>query len=302
MLSFKADKKEVAKKNIISEKAFNELFPLRDKFYTYSAFINAVNAMANLKIKIEMRGDWIYKITRTDKRNNNPIVVRQDQDWETIWAKEKPYKYIDVDYADFCNAKDLKTNRKELAAVFAHVAHETRNGIDKKFNDGLMLIDELAPTSAYISPNVIYPAADGKKYYGRGPIQLSYNGNYGFASDCIFGDERVLLNNPDLVSNNAILAFETAIYFWMTPQSAKPSAHDVMVGNWQPTQEEQSKGFKPGFGMTINIVNGYAECNKSENQKAMQDRIGFYQYFLNKFNISDANCACSCGAMQPYAN
>lgn len=256
--------------------------------------------MTFIKIKIEKRGDWIYKITRTDKRANKSTVVRQDKDWDEKWAKTKPYSNIDVDYANFCSAKNAKTSKKELAAFFAHVAHETRNGINNKFNDGLMMISEVNTNTDYITQNVIYPPVSGKKYYGRGPLQLSYNGNYGFASDCILGDKNILLNNPDLISSNPILAFETAIYFWMTPQSSKPSAHQVMIGDWKPSLIDKQSGYQSGFGLTINIINGKLECNQGENTLPMLDRIGFYQYFLKKFKIEDVNCACSCAQMTPF--
>ena len=65
--------------------------------------------------------------------------------------------------------------------------------------------------------------------------------------------------------------FKTAIYFWMTPQTLKPSAHDVMIGQWQPKSYDLAKGRKPGFGMTIDIVNGEVECNKGENMYNMND-------------------------------
>ena len=86
----------------------------------------------------------------------------------------------------------------------------------------------------------------------------------------------------------------------MTPQTLKPSAHDVMTGKWQPKPYDVAKGRKPGFGMTIDIVNGEVECGKGENMYNMNDRIGFYQYFLKQMAISDPNCVCSCGTMKPY--
>lgn len=39
-----------------------------------------------------------------------------------------------------------------------------------------------------------------------------------------------LLNNPGLVSTNASVAFQTALWFWTAPQTPKPSCHDVMAG------------------------------------------------------------------------
>lgn len=273
---------------------------MRDKFYTYAAFVKAVQQLGQIKLKVEKRSVSIYKLTRTDKKTGIAKVIRQDDEWEENWAKAKPYSVVEIDYGNFCSEKDLITNKKELAAFLAHISHETRHGENGKYNDGLMYTHELNTTLPYISDNDTYPPVKGKLYYGRGPLQLSYNGNYGYASDCIFGDKTILLNNPDLITTDAVVAFETAIYFWMTPQTYKPSAHNVMADNWKPNADDVARGRTPGFGMTINIVNGAEECNKGEAVFAMTDRAGYYQYFLKKLGVSDNNCQCSCGKMQPY--
>lgn len=291
---------KITVERFLSEKQFNDLFPLRDKFYSYAAFIKAVREMSQIKVKVVRRAVSVYQFTRTDKTTGKSKIIRQDEDWNEAWAKKKPDSSYVIDYGNFCSEKDLPTNKKELAAFFAHIAHETRHGENGKYNDGLMLIHESNISLPYNADNDTYPPAPGKKYYGRGPIQLSYNGNYGYASDCIFGDKNMLLNNPDLVETDPVTSFKTAIYFWMTPQTYKPSAHDVMIGKWQPNTTDKAAGRAPGFGMTINIVNGEVECGKGENIYSMNDRIGFYQYFLKKLGVSDANCACSCGKMKPY--
>jgi predicted chitinase len=284
----------------LSEKQFNDLFPMRDKFYTYASFIKAVKELSNIKVKVVRRSISFYKFTRTNKRTGKAIVIRQDEEWNEAWAKKKPDSTYVIDYGSFCSEKDLQTNKKELAAFFANVAHETRHGENGKYNDGLMYTHENNTSLPYISENDTYPAVTGKKYYGRGPLQLSYNGNYGYASDCIFGDKKILLNNPALVETDPIVAFKTAIYFWMTPQTYKPSAHDVMIGKWQPNTNDKAVGRTPGFGMTIVIINGPVECGKGETMSSMTDRIGYYQYFLKKLGVSDPNCACSCGKMKSY--
>ena len=286
--------------SVLSEAQFNALFPQRDKFYTYAAFTKALKEMASVSVKISRRGVSVYQFTRTDKSTGKANIVRQDEDWNEEWAKKKPDSSYVIDYGNFCAEKDLQTNKKELAAFFANIAHETRHGENGKYDDGLMFIHENNTSLPYIADNDTYPAVPGKKYYGRGPLQLSYNGNYGYASDCIFGDKKILLNNPDLVETDPVVAFKTAIYFWMTPQTTKPSAHDVMIGKWQPNATDKAANRTPGFGMTINIINGEVECNKGENIFSMNDRIGFYQYFLKSFGITDPNCACSCGKMKSY--
>ena len=285
--------------SLITEKQFNALFPQRDKFYTYPSFIKAIKELSNISIKVTRRAVSVYQIIRTDKSTGKASVVRQDVDWNEEWAKEKPDSSFTVDFSKFCSAKDATTNKKELAAFFANIAHETRGGVDDTFTDGLMYVHEKNTSLSYVAENDEYPPVPEKKYYGRGPVQLSYNGNYGYAGDCILGDDKLLLNNPDLVEKNPVLAFKTAIYFWMMPQTHKPSAHDVMTGVWQPKASDKAKGRAPGFGMTINIINGEVECNKGENNYSMKDRMKFYQYFSGKLGVQDTT-NCSCGKMQPY--
>ncbi|GGA88991.1 MULTISPECIES: chitinase [Mucilaginibacter] len=291
---------KVSMASLLSEKQFNDLFPQRDKFYTYAAFIKAADELGMISIKVTRRATSVYQLIRTDKKTGKKAVVRQDVDWNEEWAKAKPDSTYTIDYGNFCTEYSADVNKKELAAFFAHIAHETRHGMNATYTDGLMLIHESNTSLPYVAENDEYPPVAGKKYYGRGPMQLSYNGNYGYASDCILGDDKILLQNPEMVETDPVMAFKTAIYFWMTPQTHKPSAHAVMTGKWQPNAEDKAAGRTPGFGMTINIVNGEVECNKGENMYNMNDRIGFYQFFLKKLGITDANCACSCGKMKPY--
>lgn len=285
--------------SLLSSNQFNSLFPLRDQFYNYSSLVAAVHNLAQLKIKIERRGPYLYKITRSDLHSGTQTVVREDEGWNEAWAKQKEYKVEEVNYGSFCNNVDLAMNKKELSAFFAQAAHETRHGADGSFKDGLMLKQELSSANSYLTENNIYPAVPGKKYYGRGPLQLSYNGNYGAASEVMFGDKNKLLNDPDLVIKDPVIAFETAIYFWMTPQSLKPSAHQVLTGSWHPTAEEKLKGWTAGFAMVTNIINGAIECNRGEDVPGMKNRISYYRYFLKEFGVTDTR-QCSCALMPPF--
>ncbi|RYE18515.1 MAG: hypothetical protein EOP51_21810 [Sphingobacteriales bacterium] len=286
---------------ILSEKQYNELFPLRDKFYSYAAFTQAAKELGNIKIKITKRAYEALRIMRINKTTGKATLVRQDAGWKEDWARSKPESVYYIDFGNFCTEKDLLTNKKELAAFFAHIAHETRLGENRQYNDGLMLRHEANTSLPYIVANDEYPPVAGKKYYGRGPMQLSYNGNYGYASHCIFGNKDSLLKHPELIETNAVVAFKTAIYFWMTPQSPKPSAHDAITGIWQPNAADKSKGRLPGFATTINIINGALECGKGEEQANMLDRIGFYRHFLTRLGAKDDNCVCSCGKMVAYS-
>lgn len=73
----------------------------------------------------------------------------------------------------------------------------------------------------------------------------------------------------------------------MTPQSPKPSMHDVVTGLFTPNQKDLDAGIKGGFGSTINIINGGIECGGlgTENKKA-ENRGKYYKEFLTAFGIN----------------
>lgn len=134
-----------------------------------------------------------------------------------------------------------------------------------------------------------WPCPTGAEYFGRGAHQLSYNFNYGPFSEAMFdGDGSVLLNNPSLVvaaDGNGWLAFASAIWFHMTPQSPKPSGHDAAVGWWVPSQADIAAGRVPGFGIQTLIINGGVECGGRVATIQSQNRARFYTEFAKYLGI-----------------
>ena len=92
----------------------------------------------------------------------------------------------------------------------------------------------------------------------------------------------VLLENPDLLVEDGVLAFRASLWFWMTPQNPKPSSHDVMI---DIAQECPVYGRFNGYGMTTNIINGGLECTQKTPQK-VENRV---QYFLRYAGLVGIN-------------
>jgi chitinase len=116
--------------------------------------------------------------------------------------------------------------------------------------------------------NTQYPCAPGKGYFGRGPIQISWNYNYGPCGQAIGYD---LLNFPETVANDASVAFKTALWFWMN------NVHSVL---------------SQGFGATIRAINGAIECNGG-NPSAVQARVNYYTQYCSQLGVSPgANLYC----------
>ena len=95
----------------------------------------------------------------------------------------------------------------------------------------------------------------------------------------MLGDQNILLKNPDLVAQDGWLALSSAFWFYMTPGTPKPSAHDVIVGHWKPNAADIASGNTAGFGAIINIVNGGVECGKGSLSPTTQSRVQHYRDF-----------------------
>ena len=202
----------------------------------------------------------------------------------------------------FAGEGDAPLRKRELAAFFAHIAHETTDGWSGAKGGpyvwGLYYTEEQACRDGHCTQyntggTSPYQPVAGKSYFGRGPLQLSYAYNYGLA-----GAELglPLLAHPELVSTDGVVAFTTALWFWMKEQHPKPSCHAVMCGKWQPTPEDLRLHRRPGFGMTINIINGGVECNSTVPavRALREERIGFYKWFAALLQTpveKDCNCA-----------
>ncbi|CAA7391524.1 unnamed protein product [Spirodela intermedia] len=193
----------------------------------------------------------------------------------------------------FGTTGDLTTRKREIAAFFGQTSHETTGGWptapDGPYSWGYCFKEEQGNPGAYCTPSSQWPCAPGKKYYGRGPIQITHNYNYGPAGQAIGAG---LLNNPDLVASDAVISFKTALWFWMTPQSPKPSSHDVITGRWTPSAADVAAGRQPGYGVITNIINGGLECGRGPDGR-VADRIGFYNRYCNILGVSPgANLDC----------
>jgi hypothetical protein len=198
----------------------------------------------------------------------------------------------------------LDIQNRELAAFFAHVAHSTSCGWsgakDGPYAWGLCYNQELAPDQLYCKESLLYPCVPGVGYQGRGAFPIYWNYNYGPTGIALNAD---LLHHPEILTNNATLAFQAAVWYWMTPALTRPSPHQIMIGEWQPTKSDTMAHRLPGFGMTINVMAGDEECGHGEDPR-MGDRIGTYQKFLTSWfgNVDPGeNIDCGLQGVVPLA-
>jgi len=198
------------------------------------------------------------------------------------------------------------TQKRELAAFLANIAQETSGGWAEApggyFKWGLYFVEEMVDSSKnrYTDYTKLkYPPVPGKAYYGRGPKQLTWNYNYGQFSEAWYGTMDSLLQHPERLARNPVESFASAIWFWMTPQFPKPSCHEIMTGTWKPTANDLQKGRVPGFGATVNVINGGVECGTGKELKKTGYRYQYYLYFCKYFNVSPGE-NIDCNNQRPF--
>eukprot|EP00253_Pinus_taeda_P000733 PITA_00733 len=153
--------------------------------------------------------------------------------------------------------------KREIAAFFANVAHETI---------GFCYINEIQKGDYCDSNSTQYPCAPGKQYYGRGPIQLSWNFNYGPAGNYLGVD---LLNHPEIVAQDALISWKSALWYW----NVNSDCHSAITSG-------------KGFGATIQAINGAIECNGG-NTEEVNDRISYYTKYCSQFGVDPgSNLSC----------
>ncbi|GAA2325274.1 MULTISPECIES: glycoside hydrolase family 19 protein [Streptomyces] len=212
----------------------------------------------------------------SDGQNPSGFVVSEAQFNQMFPNRNSFYTYQGLTaalsaYPGFANTGSDTVKKQEAAAFLANVNHET---------GGLVHIVEQNTSNYphYCDWNQPYGCPAGQAaYYGRGPIQLSWNFNYKAAGDALGID---LLGNPWLVERDAAVSWKTALWFWNTQRGAgSMTPHDAMVN-------------QRGFGETIRAINGSLECNGG-NPGQVQSRIDAYQRFVQILGTTPgSNLSC----------
>lgn len=237
------------------------------------------------------------------------------QDWDYLFLLRAPeYTYTNFLKAvgkfpaicgSYTDGRDSDAIcRKSLATMFAHFAQETgghENWRDiGEWRQALVYLREVGWTEGQkggyngeCNPSTwqgqTWPCGKDKdgdflSYFGRGAKQLSYNYNYGPFSEAMFGDVRTLLDKPELVGDTW-LNLASALFFYVYPQPPKPSMLHVIDGTWQPNDRDRANGLVPGFGVTIQIINGGVECGGSQEKDQSLNRITYYKEFANYLKV-----------------
>jgi predicted chitinase len=166
-------------------------------------------------------------------------------------------------FPQFASEGDPAVAVEEVAAFLANVSHETGGLVSVVEQDTANYPNYCDQTQPYGCP------AGTAAYYGRGPLQLSWNFNYKAAGDVLGVD---LLDDPYLVEQDSATSWATALWYWITQTGpGTMTAHDAIANG-------------AGFGETIRSINGTLECD-GQNVAEMMDRVQLYEQFTSALGV-----------------
>lgn len=298
--------------------------------------LTSTELMSQVKASIATRDNQIVEQIHAGNSTNPSNVQRVESilssaDWDYIFPKRAvEYSYENFlkatgkfpafcgDYNDGRDADAIC--RKSLATMFAHFTQETGGHTAhwdvEQWRQGLVHVREMgwnedmrggyngeclaSSWQGQTWPCGTFEDGEFKSYFGRGAKQLSYNYNYGPFSEAMFGDVRVLLDNPELVADTW-LNLASAIFFFVYPQPPKPSMLHVIDGTWVPNSADLNNQLTPGFGVTTQIINGGVECGGSVEVQQSVNRMDYYENFTRQLGVSiESGEVLGCKGMKQF--
>ncbi|RHZ41653.1 hypothetical protein DYB26_013603 [Aphanomyces astaci] len=189
------------------------------------------------------------------------------------------YKYenlvaIAAKYPEFANTGNVDVDRREVAAFLGQISLESGD---------LRYVEEINK-STMCQQSAEYPCAAGKQYFGRGPIQLSWNYNYKDFGKAVNLD---LVASPELVATDYDLVWWSALWYW-NADKWNGNIHKVV-------------GLPGGFAKTTFIINGGLECGLNPpNRESEKSRIASFKKFCTLLGVAPGdNLSCQTADFPP---
>ncbi|ETV65005.1 hypothetical protein H257_18209 [Aphanomyces astaci] len=191
------------------------------------------------------------------------------------------YKYENLvaiadKYPEFANTGNADVDRREVAAFLGQISLESGD---------LRYVEEINK-STMCQQSAEYPCAAGKQYFGRGPIQLSWNYNYKNFGKAVNLD---LVASPELVATDYDLVWWSALWYW-NDERWNGNIHKVV-------------GHPGGFAKATNIINGGLECGVNpRNRDSEKSRIASFKKFCDLLGVAPGdNLSCQTADFPPKA-
>jgi len=124
-------------------------------------------------------------------------------------------------------------------------------------------------------------------YYPRGAGYVMGIEHYYWMSQILYGDN-TLVDDPSILATDPVAFWLAGLKTWMIPQEGRPAPHNIITGQWEPTEDELDIGLSDGMGAVSALLYGASQCGISKHPFA-NSRKSIYEGLIALLNADDGS-------------
>lgn len=175
---------------------------------------------------------------------------------------------------------------------------DVNNGGDTSSAKCQMLGGDPSSYPAYYADKGLDP--NGHLFVPRGAGYIYGADQYYWFSKLVYGDSSIT-DDPTLVQTDAVTWWMSGMLTWMIPMNGKPAPHNIIMGQWEPTEVEAEYNIVDGFGAVSQLLYGGSQCGQANHPVAAL-RTQIYEGLLADINAADGSWAAADTVHQWEAN
>lgn len=129
--------------------------------------------------------------------------------------------------------------------------------------------------------------SDDNDYYPRGAGYVMGLDQYYWMSQVIYGDD-TLIEDPTLLATDPVTFWLAGLKTWMIPSNGLPAPHNIITGQWEPTDDELDIGLSDGMGAVSSLLYGAEQCGMSQHPVA-NTRTEIYEDLIASIAAEDGS-------------
>lgn len=130
---------------------------------------------------------------------------------------------------------------------------------------------------------------NGEKFVPRGAGYIYGIDQYYWFSKIVYGDATIT-DAPSMVSTDVEAWWLSGLMRWMIPMNNMPAAHNIIIGQWEPTEAESDYGITDGFGAVSSLLYGADQCGMAGHPIAAA-RTEIYEMLIADIEALDGSWA-----------
>lgn len=133
--------------------------------------------------------------------------------------------------------------------------------------------------------------AGGELFIPRGAGYIYGVDQYYWFSKIVYGDSTIT-DTPSLVNSDVEAWWLSGLMRWMIPMNNTPAPHNIILGQWEPTEAESEYGITDGFGAVSALLYGADQCGMAGHPVAAA-RTEIYEMLIDVIEALDGSWAAA---------